>query len=300
MQQNAPLISVVMTSYNHERFISEAIESVLNQTFPNFELIIVDDSSTDRSKEIIKQCQQKDSRVKTIFHPSNKGISTTINDGFSAARGRFVAYTNSDDLWTPEKLEKQICILQQNPDLIVWSDASIIDANGNETGQLFTQMQKAIQRQKSGFILRELIRSNFICGQSTIFETKITRQIKFDQRLTYLNDYKFMIDVAKKHHFYFIPKPLVKYRIHGDNCILKNSDTWHKDSFIIAKYVLKKYGSDIPDFLKGKLYYKIGRYIFNRKRYHLGRKFLFEAMLKNPLKTTYYKSYILSLFKENL
>ena len=300
MQQNAPLISVVMTSYNHERFISEAIESVLNQTFPNFELIIVDDSSTDRSKEIIKQCQQKDSRVKTIFHPSNKGISTTINDGFSAARGRFVAYTNSDDLWTPEKLEKQICILQQNPDLIVWSDASVIDANGNETGQLFTQMQEAIQRQKSGFILRELIRSNFICGQSTIFEAKITRQIKFDPRITYSNDYKFMIDVARNHHFYFIPEPLVKYRIHGDNCILRDKEGWERDHFIISKYAIKKYGSEIPNDFKAKLYRKIGKYIFNRGHRRIGRKCILQAAIRNPLKTACLKYYVRSFFRDTL
>jgi glycosyltransferase involved in cell wall biosynthesis len=300
MNQNTPLISVVMTSYNHERYVSQAIESILNQTFPDFELIIVDDASTDRSREIIEAYKKRDFRIRIVYHDSNKGISKTANDGFEIARGKFVALMNSDDLWTPEKLEKQICILQQNPDLIVWSDASIIDANGNETGQLFTQMQKAIQRQKSGFIFRELIRSNFICGQSTIFETKIARQIKFDTRLSYANDYKFMIDISKHHHFYFIPEPLVKYRIHGQNSILKNREGWERDHFIISKYAIKKYGSEIPNDFKAKLYRKIGKYIFNRGHHRIGRKYILQAAIRNPLKTAYQKYYIRSFFRDTL
>jgi glycosyltransferase involved in cell wall biosynthesis len=289
-----------MTSYNHQNYISQAIESVLNQTYSDFELIIVDDASKDMSREIIEAYRKRDVRIRAIYHQSNKGISKTTNDGFENARGKFIAYIQSDDIWNTEKLEKQIRILEKDPSLVVWSDAIIIDAGGNESGRLFTDKLKSTERQKSGYIFHELVRSNFILAQSTIFETKIIKQIKFDQKLTYLNDYKFMIDVAKNCHFYFIPEPLVKYRIHGDNSILKNKEIWLKDRFIIGKYVLKRYGNNIPDFLKAKLYYRIGKYVFNREHYQFGRRFLSEAIVNNPLKTSYCKSYLLSLFKKNL
>jgi glycosyltransferase involved in cell wall biosynthesis len=300
MQQSKPLISVVMTSYNHERYISQAIESILNQTFPDFELIIVDDASTDRSREIIEAYKKRDSRIRIVYHDSNKGISKTANDGFEIARGKFVALMNSDDLWTPGKLEKQICILQQNPDLVIWSNAMIIDAKGNETGRLFSQMQDIDKRQKSGYIFPQLVKGNFICATSIIFATQIVGQVKFDMRLTYAEDYKFMIDVARNHHFYFIPEPLVKYRIHGDNSVLKNKEVWQKDHFKIFKYVLGRYENDIPCSLMARLYCKIGRYILNRGHRRIGRRCILQAAIRNPLKIAYQKYYIRSFFRDTL
>jgi len=86
------LVSVIMGSYNHERYLSEAIESVLNQTFDDLELIVVDDYSTDKSREIIQGYEQQDMRVKTVFHDKNMGIARGINDGLKKAKGRYVNY----------------------------------------------------------------------------------------------------------------------------------------------------------------------------------------------------------------
>ena len=92
-----PLVSVVMPSYNHEKFISEAIESVLGQDFDDLELIIVDDASTDASKQIIQKYEKQDARVRVILHETNCGISKTMNDGIESARGTFKALRNSRD-----------------------------------------------------------------------------------------------------------------------------------------------------------------------------------------------------------
>ena len=123
-----------MTSYNHGRYISEAIESVLCQTFDDIELIIVDDASTDCSQDIIQRYQQTDPRIRSIFHKDNVGISLTTNEGFASANGEYIAYTQSDDIWMPDKLEKQLQVLNKNERLIVWSDATIIDGSGRERG----------------------------------------------------------------------------------------------------------------------------------------------------------------------
>ena len=122
-----PLVSVLMTSYNHERFIQEAIESVLAQTCSDLELIVVDDASKDGSREIIKELQRKDKRIKPVFHASNKGIARTINDGIENSSGKYLALIASDDLWREDKLEKQLEILEKNENRVVWCNAEIID-----------------------------------------------------------------------------------------------------------------------------------------------------------------------------
>ena len=92
-----PLVSVIIPSHNHEKFVSEAIESVLGQDFDDLELIIVDDASTDASKQIIQKYEEEDARVRVILHETNCGISKTMNDGIESARGTFKALRNSRD-----------------------------------------------------------------------------------------------------------------------------------------------------------------------------------------------------------
>ncbi len=252
-----PTVSVIMPSYNHSRFIEEAIRSVLNQTFDDFELIIIDDGSSDNSQEIIQKFAEIDPRIKPIFHKKNMGIARTVNDGIDAARGEFISLTASDDVWAPNKLEVQLEILARNEDLVVWSEGKIIDANGNPTGQTFTERHNALNRKKSGRIFEELLKGNFIFGSSMILKRKNLGEIRFDESLTYLNDYKFAVDLAYNYEFYFIPEPLAMYRIHGGNSILNKDKEWLKDTIKINKYFLQQYGDHISKEIKSLLYKRI-------------------------------------------
>lgn len=292
-----PVISVVMTSYNHDKFLAEAIESVLSQTFEDIELIVVDDASEDRSREIICDFQRRDARVRSILHEHNQGISSTTNDGFSAARGQYIAYMQSDDVWEPDKLDVQLQILSQNRQLIVWSDASVIDGAGLAQGVLFTERCKATAKQKSGNLFRELMTSNFICGQSALFQKEVTERIRFDPALVYLNDYKFFLDAAHDYEFCFIDKALVKYRIHGDNSIGKNTAIWQKDLFRLRKYVLHTYGEQVDTRIKARLYYDLGRYLYAHRHWTYARKAMLHCILLNPWKTTYHKKYVAFVVK---
>jgi len=137
-----PLVSVVMTSYNHEKFISGAIESVLNQTFKDLELIVVDDNSWDRSRVIIEEFAKKDERIRKIFHQKNCGIAKTANDGLRNSNGKFIAFIASDDLWMKDKLEKQFKILERDEDLIVWCNSAIIDDDSEFTGEKSSEKYK--------------------------------------------------------------------------------------------------------------------------------------------------------------
>ena len=101
-------VSVITPMYNCEKFISETIESVLNQTYTNWEMIIIDDCSTDKSKQIAKQYIERDKRIRLIELKENSGAAVARNKGIEVSSGRFIAFLDGDDLWEPNKLEKQI------------------------------------------------------------------------------------------------------------------------------------------------------------------------------------------------
>ncbi|MGZ4893068.1 MAG: glycosyltransferase family 2 protein, partial [Halobacteriota archaeon] len=135
-----PLISIFMKSYNHELYISEAIVSVLNQDFEDLELIIVDDASTDESRQIIERFAEQDPRIRVIFHEQNFGITRVVNDGIDAARGKFIAQIDSDDVWVTDKLRKQLAVVERDENVIVWSEGRLIDQNGRPLGKNFSEL----------------------------------------------------------------------------------------------------------------------------------------------------------------
>lgn len=125
------LISVIIPNYNGERFIEQAINSVLNQSYKNIELIIVDDCSTDSSKEIIQNYCQKDDRVRMVELKNNGGVSVARNRGIDEAQGKYIALLDNDDIWELDKLERQIDLAEKGAD-IVYCSYDFIDEN-NET-----------------------------------------------------------------------------------------------------------------------------------------------------------------------
>jgi len=277
-----PLVSVIMPSYNHEKYIPCAIESVLNQTFRDIELIIIDDASKDKSTEIIKVYKKKDSRIRAIFHDENKGIPRTMNEVIKEAKGKFIAFFSSDDVWVKDKLKKQLKVLEKNENLVVWSEGLVIDAFGNPTGELFTQKYGALKRKKSGNIFEELLKGNYICGQSVIFKKENIKNIKYDEKLKYLNDFKFMVDLAKRYKFYFIPEPLAMYRIHGENSILSDKINWQKDNIMIRNYFLQKYGDEISSKIKNKIMLSLSRSYLNIGKRENAKQYFFHAVKLNP------------------
>ena len=235
-----------MTVFNRENFVSESIESVLNQSIKDFELIIVDDASIDRSKEIIKNYKEKDKRIKLILHERNMGIAKSTNDGVNLAKGKYVAIIDSDDLWVKNKLYKQLKILEKADNLIIWANGEIIDSHGKSLRKNFINLHKAQNRKKSGNIFGELLKGNFINKSSLIFKKMNLGDIRFNENFKRLDDYQFVVDLSKRYEFYFFQENLTKIRQHNRN--ITNSDyiVLYLDSVKISKDFLKKYGSEIP------------------------------------------------------
>ncbi|ACM93540.1 teichuronic acid biosynthesis [Nautilia profundicola AmH] len=128
------LVSIITPSYNSEKFISKTIVSVLNQTYRNLEMIIVDDCSPDNSNEIIEEYIKKDKRIKLIKLDKNSGPAVARNTAIKEAKGRYIAFLDADDLWIPEKLERQINFMKENDLSFTYSAYDLIDENDNNIG----------------------------------------------------------------------------------------------------------------------------------------------------------------------
>ncbi len=133
------LVTIVTPSYNSERFIADTIESVLSQSYQNWEMIIVDDHSPDRSNKIIEDYIKQDHRIKLIKLKTNAGPAVARNRATEEAKGRYIAFLDADDLWLPEKLEKQLAFMNRYKIAFSYSSYFLIDENGQELGEFTTK-----------------------------------------------------------------------------------------------------------------------------------------------------------------
>ena len=127
---NNSTVSIITPVYNAEKFIKETIESVLKQSYEDFEYLLIDDCSTDNSAEIVKSYAKKDSRIKYIKLPENSGAAVARNTGLKHAQGRYIAFIDSDDVWYPEKLEKQLAFMQEKNEAFTYTKYEHITEDG--------------------------------------------------------------------------------------------------------------------------------------------------------------------------
>ncbi len=135
-RKHSPLVSVVTPVYNAEKHIASCIESVQNQTYENWEIFLVDDQSSDNSVSIIKQYTEKDARIHLIQLEVNSGAAVARNTAIEAANGKYVAFLDSDDMWVPNKLEKQISFMEEKDIAFSFTKYSIIDEEGNDLNKV--------------------------------------------------------------------------------------------------------------------------------------------------------------------
>lgn len=187
MQNNPPIISVVMSVFNGEKFLKESIDGILNQTFSDFELIIVDDGSTDSTKSIV--LGYKDDRIRLFSNSNNFGTPKALNFGMSHARGEFIARHDADDISCPERFKSQVEFLRNNPDIIlVGSDAYVIDNDG-------TILEK---KQLPNNPLKYLQKHNVFFHGSIMFRKKIVDEVgMYNEILRNAQDYEFLVRISK-------------------------------------------------------------------------------------------------------
>ncbi|MGD1703493.1 glycosyltransferase [Dapis sp. BLCC M229] len=212
-----PLISVIIPAYNSEKTIQETIESVIEQTFDDWELIVVNDGSQDRTLEVVSRI--KDPRIK-LFSYSNAGASASRNRGFDNSVGQFIAFLDADDLWTTDKLESQLNALQLHPEAAVaysWTD--YIDESGN----FFKQGGRVVF---NGDVYSKLLVRNFLeNGSNPLIKREAINEVGgFDQSLQGTEDWEIYLRLGKKYHFVAVEKPQILYRF-STNSISSNPFT---------------------------------------------------------------------------
>ena len=205
---NIPEVSVLFPAYNAEKYLHEAIESILSQTFKNFELIIVDDGSTDNTRIIIEEYVKKDPRVIPLFNERNLGIVQSLNKALKIAKGRYIARMDHDDISLPERLETQVRFLQEHPEIsIVGSNVILINEKGEYIG-----IRKLPE-------IPEKIAKLMVLGNQFVHPTVMIRREVFDvvgnyQKVLHAEDYDLWINAIKKGlKLYNLQTPLLKYRI---------------------------------------------------------------------------------------
>lgn len=201
-----PLISVIIPAYNAERTIEETIKSVQQQTFTDFEIIVINDGSQDRTLELVERVE--DPRLKVLSY-NNSGLPTARNRGISHATGEYIAFLDADDLWTPDKLEAQLAALQKSPEAgVAYSWTNFMD----EKGESF-RVGEPIWFE--GNVYAELLNWNFIAsGSNPLIRKKAIESVgEFDSTLRSCEDWDFWLRLAARWAFVVVPKPQILYRL---------------------------------------------------------------------------------------
>jgi glycosyltransferase involved in cell wall biosynthesis len=249
------LISVVIPTYNRSSLIGKSIESVFSQDYPNLEVIVVDDGSTDDTQQVIEVL--KNPKLRYFRHEQNRGAPAARNTGLHQARGEYIAFLDSDDAWIPGKLSKQMeVMLRSDGDVaLVYGGMRKIDDEGNTTGYK--------KPRKRGNIYQSLLKDNIIGSTSIpLLKTKVVKETGgFDEELRSRQDYDLWLRIAKLYKVDFVPEPLVLYRVH------RNRISGNVDAQLQGTHrVLEKYFEDIqrnPAALAHH-YYLLG-WLYNKK-----------------------------------
>ncbi|MCK4326262.1 glycosyltransferase [bacterium] len=207
-----PEVSVVIAAYNGEWCIGKTIESVLGQTYSDLELIIVDDGSTDGTREIISS-YLTDKRVKYIYQ-ENQGVSQARNNGVALAKGIYIAFLDHDDLWFPEKLTRQIPLFESNLRVgLVFSDAFISNTFTGAESRFFESGKPC-----RGAVREHLFLWDFVpLLTSVVRKTVLDQTGGFDPQFTIAEDYELFLRIARVMHFDYVDEPLARYLIHATN-----------------------------------------------------------------------------------
>ena len=195
------LVSIIMPSYNTAPYIEETIQSVLNQTYTNWELIIVDDCSTDNTDEVLETI--KDDRIRCFKNEKNSGAAVSRNKALREAKGQWIAYLDSDDLWMPEKLEKQIEFMEENGYAFSYTNYEEIDVNGNKTGVRITGPKKITETGMFNYCWPGCL--------TVMYDAEKVGLIQIED-IKKNNDYAMWLKVCKKANCYLLDECLGQYR----------------------------------------------------------------------------------------
>jgi glycosyltransferase involved in cell wall biosynthesis len=218
-----PIVSVNICMFNSALFIGETLRTVFAQTLQDFEIVIVDDGSTDGSTELVGE-RFPDDRI-TIVRQHHQTLRIARSMALAHSRGEFIAFLDSDDLWLPEKLARQLDVARADPEAaLIFCDAELIDSAGRTIGRFSDQFDyRSIDLTGSRAYLELLRRGNFLASPTPFARADALRRLGgFNQSYQYVNDYEMWLRLARSHRVRFIAKLLARYRIHDTQYTQRN------------------------------------------------------------------------------
>lgn len=203
-----PKVTVLMPVYNGRKYLREAIDSILGQTFPDFEFLIIDDGSVDGSLKLIRSYD--DSRIRVVIHERNQGLVATLNEGISLSSGEYIARMDCDDISLPERLAKQVELMDSDPTVAVCGTwAKSIDENGNAI---------SLMRAPVGILLKyNFWKPSPMIHPSVMMRKSFFKDVLFSGDAANAEDYDLWLRTAKKHKIFNMKKYLLLYRVHDDS-----------------------------------------------------------------------------------
>lgn len=261
----APKASIVLPTHNGETYLSESIESVLNQTFKDFELIIVNDASTDRTLEIAQEYSKKDSRIKILSHKENKGISETINDGFDISSGEYRSWTSDDNYYSPDALMEMVNYLDSRPDCdMVYTTFTVRNQIEN--------IEKIVRTPISPLHMIDLDP----CGACFLYRTSIAKKIGgYDKTYPLVQDYEYWLRMYLEGNIEYLDKNLYTWRFHDDCQSEKFSYELQEENLLLRDKYLPLY--------KEKFFEETSEYVDNYLRQRRLTKAVIAAEEQNDL-----------------
>jgi len=250
MSKNEALVSIVMPAYNCEKYVVEAINSILAQTYRNWELLVLDDGSKDNTLRIIEEFSQKDSRIKALPNGKNMGVSATRNRGIELASGDWIAFLDSDDMWEPEKLEKQFEIVEKEAAEFLFTGSSYVNEEGEPYKGIFEVPEK--------ITYKKLRNQNVISCSSVLIKKKYFENIKMEKDEMH-EDYAVWLRILKLGIKAFgVNEPLLIYRIS------KNSKSGNKMKTVKMTYKVFRFVGINPI---GSAYFMIRHVLASVRKY---------------------------------
>ena len=226
-----PKVSVITAAYNHVQFVRQSVESVLNQTYRDFEHIVVDDGSSDGTSDVLKSFGDRINYIRQ----ENKGVASARNHGIRKSSGDYIAILDSDDAWMPHKLERQMPIFEERPETaVVYSQACIIDAAGKMRNS--DDLLGEPLNPETAFA--DLLRHDPIPVLTAVVKRKCIDELGgFTESLTAISDWDLWVRISARWPIAFIREPLALYRIHGRNSYidLNNSGQVNRERLLMLR-----------------------------------------------------------------
>jgi len=273
--ENSPIVSIIMPTYNRANLISRAIKSVLNQSFQDWELIIIDDASTDNTSTILSQWRAKNLRIKVLRNDKNNypGISKTLNRGIKEAKGKYIARLDDDDYWCDiDKLKKQTEFLESHPDYVLCGGGVIVI--NNQDKELFRYLKK----EKDADIRQRALFANPFSHTTALFLREAVQKVGGYDNWCYAEDWDLWLKLGEIGKIYNFPEYFTCYLMAGQS----KSFIHQRLQARMALQIIKKHRHHYPNFWRA--------YCFNSTQYFYSFLPLFIRKILHPLLSKFKRS----------